>query len=133
MKSSTKLYLLAALTLTMTGCYSGYLSMGLHDDDYGHHRYRNRARHRDRNRDRHHNRVVAFNLPNHVCTHDCHDHFWNGDRYVRIREKHHHGRKCGHHWNGKSWIIRKIVRDHDYDHHKIKIKKRKRGHSGHNH
>jgi len=132
MISSTKLYLLAALTLTMIGCHGGHFSVGLYDDDYGHHRSN---RYRDRHHDRHHNRVVAFRLPDHVCTHDCHDHYWNGDHYVRIRERHHHGRDCGHHWNGKSWIIRKILRnhdrDHDHGHHKIKIKKRKRGHHDH--
>lgn len=40
----------------------------------------------------------------HVCTHDCHDHFWNGSRIVKLTS-HRHGRGCGHAFRGGHWIV----------------------------
>ncbi|MFQ5494377.1 MAG: hypothetical protein ACE5EX_03255, partial [Phycisphaerae bacterium] len=42
----------------------------------------------------------------HVCAHDCHDHYWNGVTLVALTG-HHHGPGCGHHWNGKYWVLAK--------------------------
>ena len=39
----------------------------------------------------------------HVCTRDCHGHYWNGTRLV-VLERHRHGPDCGHVWNGTYWV-----------------------------
>ncbi|MDX2199825.1 MAG: hypothetical protein SF069_12755 [Phycisphaerae bacterium] len=58
--------------------------------------------------DRDRNTVVV--QPGHVCGLDCHDHHRDGDRYVRIREKHIHGEACGHVWDGDHWVVGRPVR-----------------------
>ncbi len=41
----------------------------------------------------------------HVCTHDCHNHYWNGAKRVVLARGHRHGANCGHHWSGKRWVV----------------------------
>ena len=43
--------------------------------------------------------------PRHICTHDCHEHYWDGARLVVITGGHHHGATCGHVWNGTHWVV----------------------------
>lgn len=40
----------------------------------------------------------------HVCTRDCHHHYWDGARLIEVRG-HRHGPGCGHSWSGKYWIV----------------------------
>ena len=50
----------------------------------------------------------------HVCTHDCHDCYWDGIKVV-VLKGHRHGPGCGHVWDGKNWIIARkanVVRVH---------------------
>ena len=41
----------------------------------------------------------------HVCTHDCHNHYWDGAKLVVIARGHRHGANCGHHWSGRRWVV----------------------------
>lgn len=41
----------------------------------------------------------------HVCTRDCHNHYWDGAKLVVLTQSHHHGPNCGHHWSGKRWLV----------------------------
>ena len=48
----------------------------------------------------------------HVCTPDCHEHYYDGEKLVILRG-HRHGPGCGHVWNGKYWVPgqkRKVLR-----------------------
>ncbi len=40
----------------------------------------------------------------HICARDCHHHYHDGTRLVVLDDRHHHGRHCGHHWNGSHWV-----------------------------
>lgn len=44
----------------------------------------------------------------HVCTHDCHDCYWNGVKVVMLTG-HRHGHGCGHVWDGGNWVIARKV------------------------
>lgn len=44
-------------------------------------------------------------VESHVCTHNCHGHYWDGHRAVEIVGGHHHGPGCGHHWDGVHWTL----------------------------
>lgn len=80
--------MLAALsaTLILAGCTLNTYS---YDDD--HHRQRRRS---------HARRVV------HVCSMDCHHHYWDGSDVIALPHGHHHDDHCGHHWDGSHWIVR---------------------------
>jgi hypothetical protein len=43
--------------------------------------------------------------PVHVCSQDCHDHYWDGAQVVVISGGHRHGPQCGHHWNSTHWVV----------------------------
>ena len=75
---------IAALILVSFGCSLGSLSFHHYDD-----------------RPVHSRRV----LHNHVCSRDCHDHYYDGRGVVVIGGSHHHGPGCGHHWDGHHWKI----------------------------
>ncbi len=52
-------------------------------------------------------RVKRVHVPRaHICTHDCHAHYWDGAKVIVLAE-HRHGHDCGHHWDGSHWIVRK--------------------------
>ncbi len=59
--------------------------------------------------DGHHWVVVRKSHPRkrvrHVCTRECHHHYHDGAKLVVIGGGHRHGRKCGHKWNGKHWVL----------------------------
>lgn len=40
----------------------------------------------------------------HICTRDCHEHFYDGGRVVAV-VGHRHGPGCGHEWSGKYWVL----------------------------
>ena len=42
--------------------------------------------------------------PGHICTPAC-VHYYDGARYVVIRGRHHHGRGCGHVFDGRHWMV----------------------------
>jgi hypothetical protein len=75
---------ITALLLVSSGCSLGSISFHHHDD-----------------RPVHSRRV----LHNHVCNRDCHDHYYDGQRVVVIRDRHRHGPECGHHWDGRHWMV----------------------------
>lgn len=81
------------LVLVFAGCRLSTLSLNYHEDSYDH-----RPTH------------VTYVEPHvsHVCTHDCHDHFYDGSRVVVLRNGHRHGHDCGHHWDGRFWIAAKV-------------------------
>ncbi len=77
---------LAALALVCAGCRISSFSMSV-DDDH-----------------RRHRRVTRLHLPTtHICTHNCHDHYWDGGRVV-VLSRHRHGPNCGHYWDGSYWL-----------------------------
>ena len=39
----------------------------------------------------------------HVCTRDCHHHYYDGSRIIEL-PRHRHGPGCGHVWNGRYWV-----------------------------
>jgi len=79
--------LTAGLVLIGLGCTSGALSVNYYDDPPP-------PRHV----------TVVEVAPEHVCTPSC-AHYYDGARYIVIREKHHHGPGCGHHYDGRCWVI----------------------------
>lgn len=91
--------LLVSVIMVGAGCHGGHYSFGYRDDD--HHGHGRRGR-----------RVKA-----HVCTHDCHKHYWDGVRLVVLSSGHRHSHDCGHNWNGKHWVVVK----------KSKVKRAHRG------
>ncbi len=42
--------------------------------------------------------------PVHICTHECHHHFWDGGKLV-VLKGHRHGPGCGHHFDGRHWVV----------------------------
>ena len=102
---------LGSVTLAVAGCRISSFSMSAYDDD---HHYRGRS---------HVTRV--YTDAGHICTHDCHDHYWNGSRVVVLSGGHRHGPGCGHHWGGKRWVV---MSKHGHGHSKVKVK-HGRGHS----
>lgn len=40
----------------------------------------------------------------HVCGVDCHEHYYDGRKTV-IVSGHRHGPGCGHHWDGRRWVV----------------------------
>lgn len=136
--TAIKLAVLSVITIGATGCHR--LSYR-YDDDHHHRRGRRAARAA---------RAYAYTHPRHVCSRDCHDHYWDGSQYVSLRRSHHHGHNCGHHWNGKAWLSVRAYnsKGNDYGHHKKykkhkKYKNKSKGHhdqdyghghgNGHNH
>ncbi len=87
------LFAAAGLVLVFAGCRLSTLSLNYHEDTYDHRPAR-----------------VTYVEPHvsHVCTYDCHDHYYDGSRVVVLRSGHRHGRNCGHHWDGRFWIASKI-------------------------
>ncbi len=81
--------LLASVGLACVGCWPGHVSFSYHEDEPAHvvHVHRHTA---------------------HVCTHDCHDHHWDGEKVVVI-SGHRHGAGCGHHWDGSHWGVVKTT------------------------
>ena len=77
-----RLLSLVPVTLICFGCGGGF-SIGYHD-------------HRPARR--HHVRRA------HVCTHDCHHHYHDGTRLM-VLKGHRHGPGCGHHWDGRHWVL----------------------------
>ncbi len=41
----------------------------------------------------------------HVCSYDCHHHYWDGGRLVVIQGRHRHGPGCGHAFDGRRWLV----------------------------
>ena len=71
-----------------------------------------------------HSRPVRAHIT-HVCTHDCHDHYWDGRRVVTLHGRHRHSSHCGHHWDGSRWIVSaKISKGHKSGH--VKTRKARR-------
>lgn len=79
------------------GCGHAWSGRYWVDDDSRHEHGDRRGRRP--HRDRHEHGETA----KHVCTPDCHDHFWNGSRLVTLRG-HRHGPDCGHVWKGRHWV-----------------------------
>ena len=89
------LWLVGLVGFVCSGCGGGRFSFGYHD----HRPVRVTRVHR-------HTR--------HVCTHDCHNHYWDGTDVLVISD-HRHGRDCGHWWDGAHWVLvgkRKAARVH---------------------
>ncbi len=57
-----------SVTLAVAGCRISSFSLSAYDDD---HHYHGRS----------HVTRVSIDA-GHICTHDCHDHYWNGSRVV---------------------------------------------------
>lgn len=105
---------LGLAALACGGCRISSFSLSVHDDGYRHHRSGHVAR--------------VYTHVDHVCSHDCNDHYWNGSHVVVISGGHHHGPGCGHHWSGARWTIvakHRIKHGHHGGSH-IKIKKIKK-------
>jgi hypothetical protein len=74
------------VTVAVTGCRSA--SFSYHEE---------RPRHRP---------VRVYEAPRgHVCSRDCHDHYWDGRRVVVIQSGHRHYPGCGHEWDGGRWVV----------------------------
>jgi len=41
----------------------------------------------------------------HVCTRECHDHYYDGGKVIVIKGRHRHGPDCGHSWAGSRWTL----------------------------
>jgi hypothetical protein len=76
--------------VVISGCRLGSLSFRYHDDDH-HGHGRARVTH-------------VYAETGHVCSHGCHDHYWDGGRVVVV-SGHRHGPGCGHHWSGSHWLV----------------------------
>lgn len=89
MKTRSLLILpLLSAVVIFGGCRLGRISIG-HDD------------HRPRRVTHAHRATI------HVCTYDCHHHYWDGVRIVALATGHRHHDSCGHHWDGHHWVVRK--------------------------
>lgn len=93
----TGLFSLVVVVVAAVGCTVRHVSVGYYDD---------RPPRRD---------VYV----DHICSHDCHDHYWDGRRIVVLKSGHRHYPGCGHRWTGRYWVV---VHDHD-DHHDVVISK----------
>ena len=83
---------LLAVLAVCVGCRIGRVSLSVYDDP---HHYRPVH-------------VTRVHVPAaHVCTYDCHEHYWDGAGVVVIAGGHHHSPDCGHHWNGSHWVVLK--------------------------
>ncbi len=82
-------FMLALLpaTVILASCRIGHRSF---DDD--HHRHRPR-------------RVSHAHRVTHVCTLDCHHHYWDGTAIIALSAGHHHDAHCGHHCDGEYWVV----------------------------
>ncbi len=119
----------APIAFVCLGCHGGAFSFNFHDSRPV------RVKH-------------VHTRARHVCTHDCHDCYWDGDRVVFIKGHRHHA-NCGHRWNGRDWVVvrsnarpvsPKVVRVHKakhvhgpacgcaYDRHSHKWVKVRKGH-----
>ncbi len=112
----TRLIGLAALATAVIftgGCRISSFSMSAYDD----HHYRHRPA----------GVTHVYAHEGHVCSHDCHDHYWDGTRVVVLAGGHRHGPHCGHNWNGSRWIIvgKHAFKPSHRGHKKIKIKRRR--------
>ena len=81
---------LGSLTCLCFGCAGGSLSVDYHD-------------HRPVRRTHVHRTHV--HRP-HVHTHRCRDCYYDGDTLLVIKG-HRHGPGCGHHWDGRRWVVRR--------------------------
>ncbi len=82
---------LSCVLITCASCRIGRVSFGYEDD---------RPR-----------RVThVHRVPTHVCTTDCHRHYWDGTRVIVLSKGHHHGSQCGHHWDGVHWVVARKAR-----------------------
>jgi len=73
----------SVVALAVTGCFGKSMSFSYYEPD--------------------HVRVKRVYLPSHhVCSHRCHEHYWDG-RGVVVLRGHRHGPGCGHHWDGGYW------------------------------
>ncbi len=86
---SKRLLVVACLAVVCSGCRLNSLSIGYHDDGYGHHRSTH---------------VVTRIHSGHICSSSCHDHYWDGGRVV-VLSGHRHGPGCGHYWGGSRWVV----------------------------
>ena len=97
-----------ATVLVCLGCRGGSFSLNLYDYDPPPVRVTHVHRHVD-----------------HVCSYDCHDHYWDGARVVVVSD-HRHGHGCGHVWDGMHWVVvikRRVNRaHHDHPTRVVKVK-----------
>ena len=103
---SRRLGVLPLLSILMVclGCSGGRISFSYYDDDPSPVKVV-----------RVHKHTHAYAHPPHVCTHDCHDCYWDGARVVVIKG-HRHGPGCGHVWSGKNWVVVKKGRAKRHHH-----------------
>ncbi len=103
---SKSLLPLATVVLACLACRGGSFSLNFHD-------YDPRPVRVTHVRERH----------VHVCTRDCHEHYWNDGALVVI-SGHRHSSRCGHHWDGGRWVVvkRRNVR-HGHDDHPRRVTK----------
>jgi len=87
---SMRLLVVVCVVVACSGCRLNSLSIGYHDDDYGHHGG---------------SHVVTRIHSGHVCSSSCHDHYWDGGRIV-VLSGHRHGPDCGHYWGGSNWVVK---------------------------
>lgn len=60
---------------------------------------------------------VRYVQHSHVCTRNCHDHYYDGTRVVIISGRHHHGPHCGHYWDGHYWVLVRRTEPREPVHH----------------
>jgi len=65
-------------------------------------------------------RPVVYSRPvyvreHHICSHDCHDHYWDGHGVVVLRDRHRHGPGCGHYWDGSHWTVSARISKNGHD------------------
>ena len=93
-----------ALPIMLAGCQGSNVSLNYVDDD---HHHRPAATHRPVYVDDHHHHVAqpVYVHADHVCSHDCHDHYYDGARVIVIGSGHRHHPGCGHDWDGRHWVV----------------------------
>lgn len=110
---SVYLTLFASVTLLAAGCADGRFSFSYYDNEPRPARVAHVYRH-----------------TGHICTPDCHEHYWDGGR-ILVLSGHRHHRGCGHIWDGGHWVVVGKARAGYGRGHKAKVKKVKHihGHS----
>ena len=99
-----------SIALLGAGCAGGRISFNYYD----HEPKRTRVTH-------------VYRHADHVCSHDCHDHYWDGTR-VLVLKGHRHHRDCGHIWDGGHWVVARQGRVEPVHSHVKRVKRVKHVH-----